>query len=139
MPKGGSADLSTENSGEEQRMSRKSTPGRPFAKGVSGNPGGRPATAAAFRQLTRAAAAAFLDQLVALARAGKLDFGQLMSALHDSATRGGCLTDEKIAELDTLRLRTLADVLAGAHLTEQHRTNILEDYQARLRAQTEAP
>jgi hypothetical protein len=140
MSKGRSADLSGEISGKGLEKAPGPPRGRPFTKGESGNPGGRPKVggAAEFRQLARQAAATFLDALVAKAEAQQLSFEQLTAALDNAATRGGCLTDERQAEIDGKRLHALGEILAGLHLTAEHRTQILADYQAQLKALNEA-
>jgi hypothetical protein len=131
MPKDDSADLSEKISGDIAVKPPRAARGKPFRKGVSGNPGGRPASAAEFRSSSRAAAATFLGQLVFLAEAGKLDFDQLRAALADAAGRGGYLTDAQAAELEATRLAALGSILSGAHLSDEARTKIIEDFQRR--------
>jgi hypothetical protein len=134
MPKGDSADLSEKISGDIAVKPPRAVRGKPFRKGVSANPGGRPATAAAFRAQSREAAATFQALIIALGQAGKLEFAELTLALDAAATRAGYLTDEKRVELDAVRLGALAAILGGEHLTEDQRTKILSDFQTRLLA-----
>jgi hypothetical protein len=107
-------------------------PGRKFVKGQVTNPGGRPKDAD-WRAKNRHAAEVLLGELLKLAVAGKLTVAELQSALADTATRGGYLTDEKQADLFALQSRTLAQVLAGENLTEAQRTKIIDDFLAKLR------
>jgi hypothetical protein len=57
--------------------------------------------------------------------------------LAEAATRGGCLTEEQLEALHAQRLRSLSDTLAGPHLSDQQRTNIIHEVMAWLRAEPE--
>ena len=104
--------------------------GRPFAKGESGNPGGRPADGP-WREQSRAAASAFLAERVR--RASKMKLPELERALADSAIHGGLFTELQLQAMEQQQMRVLSEVLAGANLTDEHRTAIINDVMARQR------
>lgn len=104
--------------------------GRPFEKGASPNPGGRPADAP-WREQNRNAAGALLAEIVS--RAGKLSLKELDEQLGLAAIRGGLYTEEQIIDMFAKHARTLSDTLAGPHLTPEQRDAIIDDFLARQR------
>jgi hypothetical protein len=104
------------------RAARRRGPGRPFEKGVSGNPGGRPRELADVKALAREHTAEAIETLVELMRTGRTDSARAAAAsellsrawgkpslplLHENGPPQLTLTDEQHASLiDALRVAT---------------------------------
>lgn len=67
-----------ENSSEAAKPKRRRGPGRPFAPGVSGNPGGRPKAYADFQELCRARSPKALETLDAALDAGDVTAARVL-------------------------------------------------------------
>lgn len=93
-------DTTPENSGPETKRRRKPPLGRPFPKGVSGNPGGRPKEAKQLREALALEGEALLKELLrqvkegntaALLRALEYVLGKPAQDLQLSGAEGGPL------------------------------------------------
>jgi len=119
-----------ENSGEKSV-----TRGRPFQKGESGNPGGRPRSAAT-RAATGETIEALLEEL--RERRSKLKFEELMIGLKYCAEALGLLTPGERVTLEGRLLESLGHILSGAQLSDAQRSKIIDDFQARQLKQAHA-
>jgi hypothetical protein len=114
-----------EASAQNSSAARRRAPGRPFPKGVSGNPGGRPRELAHVKALARDHTTEAIATLVELMRTGKTDSARAAAAsellsrawgkpslplLHENGPPQITLTDEQHASLiEALRVARESD------------------------------
>lgn len=111
-----------------EQNSGRAVVGRPFEKGKSGNPGGRPRTGAV-RAANLELAESLADEL--RERRAKLSFDELMVAFKYANEAAQNLTPAQRIEVEARMLEALHHILSGERLSEDHRTKILADFQAR--------
>ena len=77
-----------ENSNETAKPRRKRGPGKPFEKGVSGNPGGRPKDAFKIAEYARQFSTEAIDKIVAVMRNPEADLRAVIAAAVAILDRG---------------------------------------------------
>ena len=77
-----------ENSNETAKPKRKRGPGKPFQKGVSGNPGGRPKDAFKIAEYARQFSTEAIDKIVAVMRNPEADLRAVIAAAVAILDRG---------------------------------------------------
>lgn len=100
--------------------------GRPFPPGVSGNPGGKPKSAAGFGAACRDAAAVLLEKVAA----GDTS-PSLLAALDLCARYGGYLPADKAGDLEVRKALALVEALHVEGLSPEQRQVLVEEWTQR--------
>jgi len=109
--------------------------GRPYVKGQTGNPGGRPKTAAEFRRKCREAADRVLTQIAEGIALGRMPTARQLNTLQVLGDRGGYPTTDRLLAGEVSRDRVILAAIESERLTDQQREEIL----ARWRRREDAP
>lgn len=105
--------------------------GRPFPKGQSGNPAGRPPVPAEVRARWRLFTNEVMDALSARLHEPGVSIEQLKSLLESSGDRIGMLTARDDAHVESTETTALSGILSLQTLTEAQRTKVLDDFHER--------
>jgi hypothetical protein len=108
-----------------QNSGRNSGNLRPWRKGQSGNPGGRPRYAPEHRARCRELAELALEKLAERLVAGELANHELLAAYEALADRGGFLAADRIATVQASMWRTCEAILSMSTVPNDERRRLI--------------
>lgn len=100
--------------------------GRPFVKGQSGNPGGRPPVPVELKALANEVSAAGLEAIKRMFLRPDLTPEQAVLLLEKVEDRFGRLAGDKAAEIGLQRARAFTDRLNSEHLSTEQRGKLVD-------------